>query len=153
MDYEIEVKNVSPQPVVSIRTKCKPGAIKETLSDLLPSSFTHVMARGKHPAGPPFTRFHRFTPEEVELEGGCPVTEHVDGDGRVEAGELPGGEVAATVHVGPYETLSEAYAALEEWVKLNGRRQKGAPWEVYWSDPGQETDPGRWKTEILMPIE
>jgi effector-binding domain-containing protein len=153
MDYEIELRTLSPQPVVSIRARCKPHSIKQTLSELLPASYTHVMGKGKHPAGPPFTRFHRYGPDEVELEGGCPVTEPMDGEGRVEAGELPGGEVAATIHTGPYEDLPHAYRALEAWVAQRGKRPAGAPWEVYWTDPAQETDPHRWKTEIILPIE
>ena len=89
----------------------------------------------------------------VDLEGGCPVASPVAGAGDVHPGELPGGEVAFTWHVGPYDTIGEAHGALTAWVLANSRKQRGPMWEVYWTDPGQEPDPTRWKTELIMPLE
>jgi effector-binding domain-containing protein len=43
--------------------------------------------------------------------------------------------------------------ALEAWIAEQGRRPAGAPWEVYWSDPREEPDSARWRTEIVWPIE
>ena len=44
------------------------------------------------------------------------------------------------------------HASLQEWLRDNGKEQRAPLWEVYWTDPGQEPDPTRWKTEIIMPI-
>ena len=65
---------------------------------------------------------------------------------------LPGGPAATTVHAGPYETLHEAYAALETWIESNGFHPAGAPWESYITDPAEYPDPRDWKTEVSWPI-
>lgn len=74
------------------------------------------------------------------------------GEDRGSAGTLPGGEVAATWHAGPYDTLAAAYGALEAWMEEQDRKPAGAPWEVYRTDPGETPDPAAWKTEVLWPI-
>jgi hypothetical protein len=28
----------------------------------------------------------------------------------------------------------------------------GGPWEIYWTDPGLERDPAKWRTEIVQPV-
>jgi AraC-like DNA-binding protein len=57
-----------------------------------------------------------------------------------------------TIHAGPYETLQEAYAALESWIESNGLRPAGAPWEDYITDPAEFPDPKDWKTEVCWPV-
>ena len=88
----------------------------------------------------------------MELEGGMPVAAKVDGDGRVESGELPGGDIVTTMHVGPYEKLVEAHDALHVWMRENGKQLASAHWEIYWTDPGQEPNPANYKTELRWPI-
>jgi AraC family transcriptional regulator len=65
---------------------------------------------------------------------------------------LPGGLVASTIHTGPYDQLTNAYAAVEQWIKSQGFTPGGAPWESYLTDPGEHPDPKDWRTEVLWPI-
>lgn len=152
MAYEVEVRSIAPQHVVSIRGTCRPEDVAVALSRSLPATFRYVIARGVQPAGRPFTRFFERSGDAVEFEGGCPVSEPVDGEGEIVANVLPGGEVAATVHVGPYDDLPQAAAALLSWAAANGREAAGPPWEVYLSDPGEVIDPFEWRTEVLLPL-
>ncbi len=152
MGYEIEVRTVAPQPTLSIRGACCPDDVAETLSDFLPTTFRYAVERGVQPAGPPFTRFFSSSKTVVEFEGGCPVPEPVEGNGRIVAGELPGGEVAVTIHMGPYDGLPEAAAALQAWATEHGREAAGPAWELYLNDPGEEVDPMRWQTEVRLPL-
>jgi effector-binding domain-containing protein len=57
----------------------------------------------------------------------------------------PGGAVATTVHIGPYNQMKSAHVAIHEWVRENGRHIAGPSWEVYgdWSD-----DPAKLRTDI-----
>jgi len=152
MAYEVGVREVQPQAMVSIRVTTTPAEIGGVLGEVLPEAWGYLEERGIHPAGPPFARYHEFREDRVEVEAGLPVAEAVTGEGRISAGTLPGGEVAATWHVGSYDTLSTAYEALEAWIGGQGRKPAGAPWEVYWTDPGETPDPAEWKTEVLWPI-
>ena len=51
-----------------------------------------------------------------------------------------------------YDTLSEAYAALETWMSANGLKPAGDAWEVYLTDPGEVPDQADWQTEINWPV-
>lgn len=76
----------------------------------------------------------------------------VTGEGDVKSGALPGGPTAVAMHAGPYDQLSETYAALERWIEANGLRTAGAPWESYITDPAEHPDPGDWRTEVYWPV-
>ena len=56
------------------------------------------------------------------------------------------------MHVGPYEKLGEAYAAMENYLKENGLESAGPPMEIYWSDPQEEKDTSKLQTELIWPI-
>lgn len=152
MAYDIEVKAVEARLVASIRVTTTPDAIGGVLGELLPEVWSSLAGRGVTPVGPPFARYYEYGADRVDLEAGLPLSEAVAAEGRIVAGELPAGRVAATWHVGPYDRLREAYLAIEAWLAAHGETAAGARWEIYWTDPGQEPDPARWRTEVLQPI-
>jgi effector-binding domain-containing protein len=75
----------------------------------------------------------------VLLDQPCPLT------GRVVASTLPAGEVATTVHHGPYDGIGSAHQAVADWCAEQGRRPAGPRWEVY--GPHRD-DPAELWTEI-----
>jgi effector-binding domain-containing protein len=152
MSYKVEIRKVGEQPVVSIRTQCHVAELGAILAEILPEVWRYVRNNGVNPSGPPFTRYHGFSEDRVDIEGGLPIATPLPGEGRITAGLLPAGEVATTVHVGPYDKLPHAHDALHEWITANKRTSAGPQWEVYLSDPGLEPDPTRWKTELMWPI-
>jgi len=121
--------------------------------------FDHLRQHGATPAGPPFVRYHSFGEAETDVEVGLPVAEAVAGQGRVAAGELPGGTAASAWHLGPHDRLTDAYARLQAWLEEHGHQPDGPGWEVYhWIDPRQAPDPAAWphsstwRTELVQPI-
>ena len=45
------------------------------------------------------------------------------------------------------------YAALAQWLEAQGHNpMETAPWTIYWTDPGEEPDQGKWRTEIFWPV-
>jgi effector-binding domain-containing protein len=110
-----------------------------------------LTAQRAGPAGPPFARFHTLGGGRFKVEAGFPATRPIEGDGDVQPSELPGGQVAVTMHVGPYEQMEPGYAALASWVGEHGGELAGDAWEVYFSDPSTEPDPATWRTEIVQP--
>ena len=154
MPYDIEIKEQPPQPVVAIRRQTVPEGIGDTLTEILPKIVRYLEDRGVALAGPPFTRYHTFSSTLVELEAGFPVAAPVTGDGEILTRELPGGAAAVTWHTGPYDTLSEAHAAVGKWLAKQGLDVAAAPYEVYWSNE-EELDEGgpRWRTEIVWPVQ
>ncbi len=152
MEYEIAVRTIEPQPVMSVRLKCHAAEIGAVLREVLPEVWRHIEHHEGRPAGPPFTRYHDYADGRVDLEAGIPVESPLPEGGRVRAGELPGGRVVTTVHVGPYEKLPEAHDALHVWMREHGHAPDGPQWEYYLTDPGEEPDSSRWRTELVWPI-
>lgn len=49
--------------------------------------------------------------------------------------DMPGGEFATVMHVGPYEQLGLAYHALYAWAQEHGHEARGLVREIYVNDP------------------
>jgi effector-binding domain-containing protein len=91
------------------------------------------------------------TGDRFEVEAGAPVPSRVDGEGGVRPSSLPGGQVAVTLHIGPYDAMRPAYEALLRWIGEQGGEPVGDAWEVYLSDPERYPDPATWQTQIVQP--
>jgi effector-binding domain-containing protein len=152
VERPIHTKKLKPQSTAAIRVTTEPARIGEAFREVLPEVGSHLEAAGVSPAGPPFARFFDYTEDEADFETGFPVPEPVEGEGRVIAGELPGGLAAVTTHVGPYEGLQDVHAAIGEWVLAHGHDPGGAVWEVYETSPADEEDSSRWRTEVVWPL-
>jgi AraC family transcriptional regulator len=146
----MEIQTLEAQPMLTIRVTTTDVAA--TLAELFGEVWNYLQAAGVEPAGPPFTIYHRVDQSEMEIEAGLPVGQPVAGRGRIQAGSLPGGLTAIAWHVGPYETLAETYTALHVWLQTQARTPAGPPYEIYWTDPGEEPDPAKWRTEIRQPV-
>jgi AraC family transcriptional regulator len=159
MEYKITREELTAQPVLMVRRRVRRAEIAATIGAALPKVFLHAQQRGLAIAGYPITRYLETSVGLVTFETGMRVTAHsgewtlADGQGDVLAETLPGGLAAATIHFGPYDQLQNAYAAVEEWIAVNGFRQNGAPWEAYLNDPADYPNPQDWKTEVYWPLQ
>ena len=102
-----------PQPVLSIRATVRIDELAERHGESLRELWRSMQTRGVMVAGPPFVRYHTFGPTETDVEVGIPVADAVSGEGRLAAGELPGGAAISTWHIGSPDRLGEAYGRLE----------------------------------------
>ncbi len=157
MAYSITKKNVSLQQVLVIRRTVKRSEIASTIAEVLPRIFQYAQQHGVALAGPPFTRYLEVGPGLLTMEPGIAVAAgaalpKASGEHQIIANTLPGGPVATTTHAGPYDQLTEAYAAIEEWAKAEGQVLGRGMWEVYVTDPADYPDPKDWKTEVHWPI-
>ena len=101
---------------MSIRTQCHVAELGAMLSEILPEVWRYIRKSGVAPSGPPFTRYHGFDNDRVDIEGGLPVPTPLPGEVASSPGSLPGGPVATTVHLGPYDRLPDAHDALHVWL-------------------------------------
>jgi AraC family transcriptional regulator len=153
MAYSITKKELAPQPVLIERRRVRRSDIAATIAEALPHIFLHAQQNGIALAGLPFTRYVELGPGMVTMEPGMRVSSaNPSGQGEIVADTLPGGPAATTTHMGPYDKLSEAYAAIEQWMAAEGLVAAGAPWEAYVTDPGDYPDPKDWKTEVYWPL-
>jgi len=153
MKYSVTRKELAPQPVLIVRRRVKRSDIAATIAETLPHIFIHAQQNGIALAGLPFTRYVEIGAGMVTMEPGMRVSSaNSSGGGEIVADTLPGGPVATTMHTGPYDTLPDAYAAIEQWMEAEGVASGGAPWESYVTDPGDYPDSKDWKTEVFWPL-
>lgn len=155
MAYSISTKELDPQPVLVVRTRIPRSEIAATIGRSLGSIAEYARKYEIAITGEPFARYPEGGADYVVIEPGMRVVEAVAGginEDEVIAETLPGGTVAFTIHEGAYDKLFETYAALEQWIKSNGYKPAGAPWEIYITDPGQHPDQEDWRTEVCWPM-
>lgn len=155
MLYSIAKQELAPQPVLVIRKRVPRADIAKAIAETLGRIFQYAQSRGAAFAGQPLTRYLDWGPGVLTLEIGMPVlaAPAVESGAEVRADVLPGGPAAVTTHIGPYDELNEAHAAVQIWIEQNGLRAAGAPWEIYVTDPGEVPDPAAWRTAIFWPLQ
>jgi AraC family transcriptional regulator len=163
MSYSIETQELAPQRAVVVRHRVPRSGIAAAIGSSLPHVFLYAQAHGYALADKPFTRYVEAGAGLLTIEpgmqvvgSGSPIAADMawpaTGDAQVIEVTLPGGTAATTVHAGPYDTLSDAYAAIETWIEANGYASAGAPWECYITDPDEHPDPKDWKTADYWPV-
>lgn len=153
MDYRFDVRTVPAQQVLFVRRTCKQTDIGETMGQALPEVDAAMRRLKAQPSGPPFCRYAAWRDTDCDIETGFPVASAVQSDDdKIVSGQIGGGSALHTTHIGPYDKLSEAYAAGTQWLTTNKREAAGPPWEVYVTDPGEIANPDEWKTEIYWPL-
>lgn len=80
-----------------------------------------VKANGGELAGPPFFNYFEFLQGgRMKMAVGRATANPMTAASGVSTGILPAGRYASVTHTGPYSELSEAYMALDKWMKSNG---------------------------------
>jgi AraC family transcriptional regulator len=143
---------LQPQPALIVRRRVARAEIPAAIADCLGQVFVHMQQTGSTLAGRPFSRYPSVGPGLMTIEVGVPIAADGTGGGSVEAVQLPGGPAALAVHMGPYDRLTDTYAAIERWMDKAGTRAAGAPWESYVTDPAEFPDPANWRTDVYWPI-
>jgi effector-binding domain-containing protein len=155
MNYDIHVKQVPPQVVVTERCHARLAELGKVMHSTLAKVATSVEPEGAA-RGAPFAVYYNepFRPEDIDVEMGLPVAAdaRVAETKGVHRRELSGGPVAYTIHVGPYSAIGAAYDALYAWVDGHGLERTGPPREIYVVGPAQGAKPEDYRTEIEVPI-
>ncbi len=107
-----------------------------------------LAGQGLQPAGPMFSYHHRRPSDIFDFEIGFPVTKAIVESGRVKNSKLPAVRVARCVYQGPYEGLSNAWPALQDWVRGQKLPETGRFFERYLNNPDEVKDPKDYRTEL-----
>jgi effector-binding domain-containing protein len=150
MAYTVESRDLYELSTAVIKARLPIDQVSTWLPWAFKKVFAELARQGIKPAGQPFARY-AMHPDVFDVEAGVPVTRPVRPWGQVLSGTLPAGPAVVTTHIGPYEGLSEAVAALDDWIAEHDAEPAGAHWEIYFSDPVTEPDPATWRTDVFMP--
>jgi effector-binding domain-containing protein len=151
MSYNCEVKEQQPQPVLSIRRRTPVQQLPQVLGEVYGKIGHYLGELQQHPTGAPFAAYYNMDMNDLDVEIGFPVAAKLPEKDDIQAGEIPGGQIASCKHVGPYNEVGLAYEALTEYVKEQGFEPTGIAYEYYLNDP-TETAPDALETQILFPL-
>lgn|SRR5690625_5205829 len=110
-------------------------------------------------AGAPFFKYRVIgdMDRKFSIEVGVPVSNVVEGDGRVIAGFIPAGSYVSLVHDGHPDQIRASHQAVEDWANQQGlewdiskdkdeKEVWGGRFEFYLSNPVEQPDPNKWST-------
>lgn len=147
MNYNIEIRDVEPVRVAYMRYK---GIVTEA-NKVFPNVFKSIGGKAN---GAPFICYYVMNSETKvgELELCVPTAETPTASG-VEVKEMPRIKVVCATHVGPYETMQNAYAAIDQYAQKNNLLLRLPFREVFIKGPGMilKGNPSKYVTEILFP--
>lgn len=148
MNYRVEIKNIEPIRVAYM----KYVGVATEANKVFPNVFKSIMGKAN---GAPLFSYLSMNQEtkvaEMEL---CVPTEMMPNGNGVEVKELPRIKAVCLTHVGSYETLFHAYAAIDEYAKENKLILAPPFREVFIKGPGMliKGNLGKYITEVQFPI-
>ncbi len=147
--YDMVIKRVEAHLVASIH---EPVASFPAVGKLIDEVMQYVTPYGV--AGYDAAIWHDIERPDgtIDAEGLAFIDKPIPASGRVSVYELPTVEVmAATIHHGSYNNLSQAYAAIIGWIEANGYKVSGPSRELYMEGGGAQDDES-FVTEIQFPV-
>lgn len=152
MTYEFAIHEQPAVDVLSIRDQVPADTFPAFLGVAFPELFGHIGRHGVAVIGHPFVIYHAFGPAVIDAEVCVPYAGAAPTDARIRSRELAATTIVQTLHVGPYEALGEAYAALAEWVDDHGYASAGPVRERYLFGVSDTADPADYRTELDQPV-
>ena len=153
MDTPVAIEQRAALLVVSQRRSVRLSEIGTVLSIAFGEIYRDPRVAAVPPAGPPFVVYHGVPEDDqpFEIEICAPIPTEVEVPSGWEVRTLPAGTFATLVHVGPYDRIATAYAALGSWIATHDYVIVGPPREVYLSRP--DVPAAQIQTRIEYPLE
>ena len=152
MAYEILTANLPASEAVAIRTLIPLQELQDFFNGAFLELSEVIREGGGTAVGPPFVRYYKVTPREVDVEAVMTCDQAVPVSGRVKTLHLDASQAAIVRHVGRYDKMKPAYDAISEWMSNNGKQPIEAPREVYVTTAAEVPDPSEWVTLVEQPI-
>lgn len=149
---EIRIERRPSRTVAAVQFRAALEDMPARLADAFGATLSHLRRAGLAPECPAVAVYEDLGDGVVTASAGFYVPRPIAGEGDVVALDTPACELAVSTHLGSYDSLPEAYAALERWLAPRGYRPAGMRmWEEYFSCPGNA--PLQTRTDICWPIE
>lgn len=151
MSSECQLITRPLQPTVTVRTVCSVSELPQLIGQVYGEIMGTLQGQFIHPTGAPFVAYFNMDMAHLDVEIGFPVSAPIQARERVQNSSMPEGAYIVTKHIGPYNTLSNAYDTLKSWMESQGHVFDGAAYEVYLNDPAT-TAPDQLLTEVMFKV-
>ena len=148
----MEIKTLKSRPTLAVRTVCPASGLPEMMGRVYGEIAGYMAQAGVDFAGPPYALYRNMDMEALDVEVGFPVGRAAGGTERIRPSELPAGQAATAVHLGPYSDIEKTYNLLQAFVKEKGVKPLSWMYESYLNSP-EDTPPEKLATEIVFPLE
>ena len=152
MTYDFAIQAIPAMAVLSIRDRVAMGDFQAFLGGAFPELFAHIGRHGVIATGHPFVLYHAFGPELIDAEVCVPVAGPAPASDRIATRTIAAATVVRTVHLGLYEELGTAYAALAEWLDDHGYAVAGPVRERFLTGVADDVPPDLYRTELDQPV-
>ena len=148
--YHVRTHSALVRHLAVVLRRLKWSELGSNLIPLLDRVYVQVRAGRVAQSGHNVFVYRDPTKDGVTVEVGVEVPGPFDAMDDVVYSSTPSGEVASTLHIGPYSDLGGAYDALAKWCKEHNRPRAKTYWEVYgdWNE-----DPAKLETEVFYLLE
>ena len=147
MAYDVVTETVQAEWIAAVRARTRISGIAQAWKPALDQVWGFLKQNGGLRPGHNLFLYHhpQRRDDPMDIDFGVQVSQRFDPEGSVRCIETPAGEVARTVHIGPYDRLGGAHESIHRWCAGHGRTIGGASWEIYgdWTD-----NPDRLETTI-----
>ena len=147
MKYEVVVETAQVELVAAVQATVSISEIARAWKPALDQVWSFLKQSSELAPGHNLFLYHHpdRRNEPMDIDFGVQVGRPFEREGNVRCIQTPTGEVARTVHVGPYDRLGDAHNAIRAWCAANNRKIAQASWEIYddWND-----DPALLETTI-----
>ncbi len=139
-------------------TSCKIDEIGIKMQEMMPKVGMYAQKNKIKMAGPPFTLYHKFDPENNAVIFSCavPVLERVitESGSGIQTGMLKPFKALKTTLKGDYTNSKEAWETAYKYLADNELEQVdgSVALEVYLTDSMSTPNPADWITEIYIPV-
>ena len=143
MNYQVDLVPTEPRPLAVVEAVATPETLQLVIPKCLDAVYEFLKTAAVHQDG---QNVVLYLDDASNMEVGVEVSGHFEDVGPVVWSSIPQGWAARTTHVGRYQDLPKAHAAVRSWCTENGRALAGAHWEIYedWED-----DPVNLRTEVF----
>jgi effector-binding domain-containing protein len=132
--------------------KVPTSQIQTEMGKLVQEVAAEIAKQGIAITGPWFTHHFRRPDDFFDFEVCMPVATPIKPAGRVQPGEWPAMKVIRTIYRGNYTGLPAAWGEFMQWTDNEGLNLSPEIWERYLVNPGTESDPAKWATEMNRPL-
>ncbi|NYI04635.1 MerR family transcriptional regulator [Allostreptomyces psammosilenae] len=150
-DYEVTMSTEPERRLAVVRAVCSPAEIGQRFAECVGRLLSELGGAGVAWEPPLCGLYPLDLEERTEIAVGAP-TPGGGGTPGLEFQVLPGGDVAETVHIGPYAQLPLAYNALFAAVHERGLRPQAPVREAYLVGPA-EAPQEELMTRLVVPVQ